>query len=458
MNPKSWTKPTSITMGKHHDISIKLKVIRLYKRGVRTKVIEREFGVDDSTIKRWNNIYEAVGKKGLCGHYHCISDEEKVRLVQDFLKKHISCEQYALETGIGRSTICRWVKIVKTEGFDALRSARKVSENETRAETKDTGTAKDKGAGERAQLSESRKRLIKKNGGLSKRTKSQRKEVTEAIDSLRPSHPLKDLLSATNMARSTYYYRHKRLSQDRYQHLKNEVSRVFEESMSTYGYRRITMALKAQGMDVNHKLVLKVMRLQNLMPARQKKRYKSYKGEVGKVAPNRINRDFKSNSPDHKWTTDISQVNINGDKIYISPIIDMYNAEVVSYTIGPSPNLALVTNMLVKALKARCIQKGDLIMHSDQGWHYQHESYCNILKDNGILQSMSRKGNCLDNSPAESFFGVMKRELLYPRHYKSAKDFVKAFHKYVDYYNNNRIKLRLGISPVKYRLMNSNKD
>jgi putative transposase len=184
-----------------------------------------------------------------------------------------------------------------------------------------------------------------------------------------------------------------------------------------------------------------------LQPKHRKRHYNSYKGEVGKVAPNILERDFKANKPDQKWTTDVTQINIKEHKIYL----DMFNGEIISYTISHSPNLKMVVTMLNKAFSKHKNLTG-LLMHSDQGWHYQHARYQKMLLDHNIKQNMSRKGNCLDNAMMENFFGLMKNELLYVNDYESIEDFEKDLRKYILWYNNKRIKLRLkGMSPVQYR-------
>lgn len=127
------------------------------------------------------------------------------------------------------------------------------------------------------------------------------------------------------------------------------------------------------------------------------KKYRSYKGEIGKVAPNLIQRDFHATAPNQKWTTDITEFSLFGTKLYLSPILDMYNSEIISYDISERPMLGQVMRMLDDAFKK--IPDGtNLIFHSDQGWQYQHRMYQEKLKAKGIRQSMSRKGNCLDNS------------------------------------------------------------
>lgn len=185
------------------------------------------------------------------------------------------------------------------------------------------------------------------------------------------------------------------------------------------------------------------------------KKYHSYKGEIGKVAPNLINRDFKADHPAEKWTTDITEFSLFGQKIYLSPILDMYNGEIISYNISQRPHLEQVMDMLDKAF--RKIPDGTgLIFHSDQGWQYQHRMYQQRLKAKGIRQSMSRKGNCLDNAVMENFFGLLKSELLYLREFKDIDEFRNELVKYIDYYNNHRIKGKLkGLSPVQYRVQSA---
>ena len=195
------------------------------------------------------------------------------------------------------------------------------------------------------------------------------------------------------------------------------------------------------------------MQEMQLKAKRRKQHYHSYKGDIGKVAPNLIDRDFVATRPNQKWTTDITQVNIQDKKLYLSPILDMFNGEIISYSISFSPDLKMVVSMLNNALN-RVKDTDGLIIHSDQGWHYQHLKYQQILKNHGVIQSMSRKGNCLDNAIMENFFGLMKNELLYLQKWDSIDQFKKALRTYIRYYNNDRIKLRLkGKSPVQYRAL-----
>ena len=251
------------------------------------------------------------------------------------------------------------------------------------------------------------------------------------------------------MARATYYYNIKD-REDKYDDLRKAIVRIYEKNKGRYGYRRVYLQLREEGHKVNHKTIAKLMNEMGLRALRRKKRYHSYKGTVGKIAPNVLKRDFATDAPCRKWATDVSQIEIQGKKCYLSPILDMWNGEVMSFVISDRPDLKMVTDMLQKAFRKH--QTLDhLIMHSDQGWHYQHAQYQRLLREHGITQSMSRKGNCLDNSMMENFFGLMKNELLYPNQWDDMETFKAALKQYIRYYNNERIKLKLKMSPVQYR-------
>lgn len=258
------------------------------------------------------------------------------------------------------------------------------------------------------------------------------------------------------MPRSTYYYYVKKAKQpDKYKEIKEKIFNIFHENQGRYGYRRITMELRNNGLCINHKTVQKLMKELNLKCMVRMKKYRSYKGEIGKIAPNLINRDFKAEAPNRKWTTDITEFSLLGEKVYLSPILDMYNGEIISYKISDRPVLKQVLDMLDDAF-AKIPDDTKLIFHSDQGWQYQHKQYQYRLKKKGIVQSMSRKGNCLDNAVMENFFGLLKSELLYLRDFSSIDEFIVELEKYIDYYNNKRIKSKLkGLSPVQYRIQSS---
>ena len=181
------------------------------------------------------------------------------------------------------------------------------------------------------------------------------------------------------------------------------------------------------------------------------KKYRSYKGEVGKIAPNLLKRKFSAEKPNQKWVTDVTEFSLFGQKLYLSPILDLHNGYLVSYAISDRPILSMVTTMLDKAFETIPDRTG-LILHSDQGWQYQHKQYQRMLREKGIRQSMSRKGNCLDNAVIENFFGLLKSELLYLQEFESMEHFKRELLDFLDYYNNRRIKAKLkGLPPALHR-------
>ena len=183
------------------------------------------------------------------------------------------------------------------------------------------------------------------------------------------------------------------------------------------------------------------------------KRYNSYCGNIGTVAPNLLERDFKASKPNEKWVTDITEFHLFGQKLYLSPILDLYNGEIISYVLSHHPRFSQVTTMLQEAFQKIPDGTG-LILHSDQGWQYRMAAYHETLLKKGIRQSMSRKGNCLDNAVMENFFGHLKLELLYNQMFTSIDHFISELHEYMRYYNYDRIKKKLNYkSPVTFRLL-----
>jgi len=255
------------------------------------------------------------------------------------------------------------------------------------------------------------------------------------------------------MARSSYYYYQKRNhTTDKYKEVKEGIKLLYHSHKGRLGYRRITLYLKEKGFIINHKTVLRLMRHLGLKSLIRVKKYKSYKGEQGKIAPNILQRDFKAAQPNEKWATDVTEFNVRGKKLYLSPVIDLFNGEIISYELSVRPNLEQVIKMLKKSFKGLPGNNNNLILHSDQGWQYQMKQYQRMLKKKGIVQSMSRKGNCLDNAIIENFFGILKSELFYLKKYNSVKELESDIKEYIRYYNYDRIKLNLkGMSPIKYR-------
>lgn len=285
---------------------------------------------------------------------------------------------------------------------------------------------------------------------------------------LQRKYPIGILLRVSGIKRSTYYYTVSKVNKDmKNDEIMNQIISIYYENKEKYGYRRIQLELTNRGYKVNHKKVKRLMVVMGLYGIQPKAKYKSYKGDMNGTVDNKLmyqiidknkhttyyKRDFSTNHCNEIWSTDISEFHIASGKLYLSPILDLHNREIVSYNISTRPNYNQIEDMLNKAFDKYDDLNG-LIFHSDQGWQYQMTQYHKSLKDKGIIQSMSRKGNCLDNSPMENFFGRMKTEMFYGKEYSfdSLEELKIAMDEYIDYYNKQRITVKLkGLPPVQYR-------
>jgi putative transposase len=259
-------------------------------------------------------------------------------------------------------------------------------------------------------------------------------------------------LKLLGLARSTFYFQLKTLqSSDKYAEVRSKIQAVFALHKGRYGYRRTAAALKQEGVTICANTVQRLMGELGLKSLVRPKKYKSFKGEIGEAAPNVLARGFKAKAPNEKWVTDVTEFKVAGEKVFLSPVMDLCTGEIVAHEFETRPSLSLVINMLKKALgKLRPDEKP--ILHSDQGWQYRMNRYRGLLHEKGVVQSMSRKGNCHDNAPMESFFAVLKSEYFYLNKFTSVEQLKAGLAEYIRYYNHERIKPRLnGLSPAGYR-------
>lgn len=272
------------------------------------------------------------------------------------------------------------------------------------------------------------------------------------MQELRPHHSTAALLKAAGLARSTFYYQLTVMDAvDRHKDLKTRIRTVYERHKGRYGYRRITLEIRRSGRLVNHKTVQSLMGKLKLKSLVRVKKYRSWRGEVGRIAPNRLNREFSASQPNQKWVTDVTEFNVLGQKLYLSPIMDLYNNEIVAYQMNTRPVFEMVSGMLRKAL-AKLGDQDKPMLHSDQGWQYQMRAYRKLLDQHGLTQSMSRRANCYDNATMESFFGTLKSEFFRLNRFESIDALKAGIRQYIRYYNHKRITLKLnGLSPVMFR-------
>ena len=273
------------------------------------------------------------------------------------------------------------------------------------------------------------------------------------IVALKSTHELEDLLRISKVARSTFYYHAAKLdAPDRHAQLKALIKKIFEENRARYGHRRIWLKLRALGWKVTKKLVHKLMNQLGLRSkVRVKRKYNSYKGTQSVIAPNLLAREFQASKPNLKWVSDVTEFRVRDKKIYLSPVLDLFDRSIVGYNVATSPNIELTGKSLQNAFSANQPRAG-LLVHTDQGFQYQHAQWREMIQNHKGVQSMSRKANCYDNAVMENFFGHLKSEMFHGETFKSTNDLKSAIEAYIGWYNNERVQERLkGMTPMQYR-------
>ena len=415
-------------------------------------------------VNAWAHAYLGCGEEGLnpSGRHRSFPPEFKLAAVMRVLSGE-SARAVAYSLGMPNCTlVAGWVRAYREEGVHGLESKPKGRKRHAEEETRIPGAGRI-GEAQAGELhADPRERLLKKLEGLGGAGGAKPRQKHEAILQTKGEFPkarLSELLSVAGLPKSTYFYEAKRAEFDsKNSKLIERIREAFSKSKGRYGVRRVTAELRSQGVSVNHKKVQRLMRKAGLSARRKTVHYNSYKGNVGKVADDLIiteyvrkdgqvhhKSDFSCAGPNQKWTTDVSQFNFPWGKCYLSPIKDMYDGRIVAYDLSLHPDLSQTKRMLDAAFSLGYDLKG-LIFHSDQGWQYQHGWYVEQLKGRGILQSMSRKGNCLDNCIMESFFATMKNEMFYGHEseFESFDSFRRAVDEYIAWYNGTRIRYQKG--------------
>ncbi|WP_155925604.1 IS3 family transposase [Bacillus sp. UNC438CL73TsuS30] len=434
----------------------KIEAVIRYQQGSEgVKFIAKSIGVHHTVLLNWIKQVEHHGADAFIKPYTSYTTEFKLDVLNYIKETGTSIRETAAIFNIAtHSTIQKWQKGFELHGIDALKPTQK-GRPPMKKETNKPQPLEGSEEALRAEIERLRmenayfKKVECLNSGKGKITEQDKAQV---IYELRHEFKVTDLVKVAGIARSTYYYWIKQMNRpDKYQEIKELIKCIFEEHQGRYGYRRITLELRNRGIKINHKTVRRLMNEMGLKCLVRMKKYRSYRGKVGKIAPNILERDFTASEPNEKWVTDVTEFHLYGEKLYLSPVLDLYNGEIIAYSMEKRPVYQLVSKMMDRALER--LKDGDApILHSDQGWHYQMKQYQHTLKEHGITQSMSRKGNCLDNAVMENFFGLLKSELLYLKEFESMEHFKVELEKYIYYYNHKRIKAKLkGMSPVQYR-------
>ncbi|EFH1508549.1 IS3 family transposase [Escherichia coli] len=440
-----------------HSFEVKLAAVNHYLAGHAGIISTAKlFQLSHTSLSHWINLFLLHGPRALdCRHKRSYSPEDKLCVVLYALGHSESLPRVAARFNIpSHNTVKNWIKGYRKSGNEAFIRRRKeksmtrsddTHENEANMTPEEMKNELRYLRAENAYLKAMQEHLLeKKPPGAGEKTK--------VIRSLRCGHCQSDLLKAAGLARSTLYYQLSlQKAKDKYADVKQLIASIFHEHRGCYRYRRIHCELQKRGLKFSGKTVRKLMQQLGLKSPVRLKKYRSYRGNMGLAAENILQRQFKAEAPCEKWVTDITEFRAGGQKLYLSPILDLFNGEIVAWETACRPTEELVKRMLNKGLES--LAEGEKpLLHSDQGWHYRIKSYQSALADKGLVQSMSRKGNCLDNAVMENFFGHLKEEMYYRRDYRSVEELENAVNEYITYWNQKRIKLSLGgLSPVEYR-------
>nr|WP_156323154.1 IS3 family transposase [Exiguobacterium acetylicum] len=436
--------------------AFKIKVVERYLTGRDGyQIMAEEFGIRPERVREWSHLYERWGETIFDPSYTTHSPAFKLEVLNDMATNGLSYIEAAVKYRISSpGMISNWRSTYEREGTAGLVARPKGRAPMARRKKKDfeemTEVEKLK---ERVEYLEMENGCAKKIESLGSRRECATNRIkAQVIDELRAVYPVPGLLRVLEMARSVYYYWRTRLTgEDKYAEVKSAIHTLFHEHEGRCGYRRIHALLERQGFWHDPKTVRRLMNELGLKCLVRMKRYRSYKGRVGEVAPNLLQRDFKATGLNQKWVTDVTEFHLLGEKLYLSPMMDLGNREIIAYTLSDRPTYRFVGEMLDQAI-AKLDGEARPILHSDQGWHYQYRAFTGTLHEHGITQSMSRKGNCLDNAAIESFFAVLKSELLYLKEFDDMDHFKYELGRYIEYYNHRRIKRQLkNLSPVEYR-------
>lgn len=429
--------------------AFKLKVVYEYLSGIGSTTLNHKYGIKGSaTILAWVHKYQEYGIKSLLvSHLKTVySFQYKLKVLIWMRYNHKSYPETALHFNIPfPATIFFWERKLENGDLHPMKRKHKSHVQNNLINSKVN-------------------QLKQLNLKLSIQLKFQTLLKTypkytciSVIKSRIRTIPLRKILAILHISKSTYYYHLSKTSFSKDSRLTNLI-REIRKTNKDFGYRRITGALRNRGITVNHKRVQRIIKNNKWQCnsfSKRKRKYNSYRGQVGHIAPNILNRNFKTKRFGRKLTTDVSEFRYGNEdithRVYLSPLMDLRNDEIVDFNISRHPTVAFTLKPLIKGLKLFKELPYKTIVHSDQGVQYQSHEWQLTLKKYGAIQSMSRKGTCLDNAQMESFFHIMKAEMM-NKHYQTEGQLIRAMKTWINYYNHDRIKEKLGYkSPIQYR-------
>ena len=399
----------SINQGLRHDRSLREQAAQMFERGFGYGLTASRLGVSAATMREWQKMYRVIGRDGLLamGVKRTRYDyETKVAAARAVVDGGMSKPEAMVRFGIASATpLKQWCRLYRQGGAQALPNRDKAL-------------------------------VIAELSGH--------------------GHRVRDLLEAAGLARSSYYYALTHPQQPTRAQLRPKVAQIFSRTPNGCGHRQVAMCLRAEeGERIADKTVLKMMHEMGLRCGIRREtnyhRYNSYKGNVGQSFKNIIGRNFKATGPWQKMGTDVTEFKLSFGKAYLAPVYDFASKEIVAHSISMHPNLAQQQEMLQILMDAKP-EGAEPILHSDMGWQYQHETYIRTLADNGFIQSMSRKGNCIDNGATEQVFGHLKDEFFRGRDWQTFESFKADLDAYITHWNTTRRQVKLkGLTPAEYR-------
>ena len=450
----------------------KNRAVELYfKNGCNLKKTVRELGYGSQTaLLQWlrKACPDRVSKPVTRGYRPDVPDVIKQQAILDLISGHYTQEQLCDKYHMSRATLYSWQVKYIGKGDTVLRTNKPKTAEDYKKEIADLKLQKELIQKEleqaqkqlyKAQLEkdvyEKAAEILKKEMGCSLKDFSNR-EKAMVIAALKNKYSIKEILGVFDMAKSSYFYQKKQLTEnDKYESQRARIIALFYENKGRYGYRRIHVLLKREGIKLSEKIVRRIMKDEHLeVQHKRKRKYSSYKGEITPAVENIIDRNFHSAKPNQKWLTDITEFTVGDDeKVYLSPIIDCFDGMPIAWTAGTSPNANLVNTMLDQAISN--LRSGEHpIVHSDRGCHYRWPGWIERMEKAGLTRSMSKKGCSPDNSACEGFFGRMKNEMYYGKCWNDvhADVFIKIIDDYMTWYRTKRVKISLGgMSPLEYR-------
>jgi transposase InsO family protein/transposase-like protein len=442
----------------------KVEMYRLWKEEHFSMLrIGELFGLSHGNVEYIVHLADRHGTDILKHRYHSYSADFKIAAIKRVIVDNEIMEHVSIDLGLSNQGILpRWIKEFKKNGYTIVE--RKKGRHGKEENNRTAGSRKQSPKGEELKAYY-RTRIHKKIKRLSFEKKEiPTRELVQAVTELRQEQEcsvtfiincINSFEDLPHITRSTYYYTLRTEDKDaKNAEIMAKIKEIFEKHKGRYGYRRITMELRRQGYNANIKKVHRLMKRMGLEgKVRRRKHYSSYQGEVGKIAPNLIKRDFFADKPNEKVYADVTQFNWKDRKIYMHAMLDGCAGDIVAYDISYSPDMAQTMRMLNQAIEKYPALTG-AIFHTDQGWQYQHIAFQKFIEEHNMKQSMSRKGNCLDDALMENFFGLMKTEMFYGEEntFSSVEELIQAMRDYITYFNSERIKIRLkGLTPLEYR-------